>query len=262
MPRRLNLTRLLPCLTSLLLASPLFAETALIAVASNFSQPARELASAFEAESEHRIELAFGASGKLATQVINGAPFAAFLSADQAKVEMLVERGLAQADSQATYALGRLALWSATPDLAIGEEWLRQARFERLALANPRVAPYGHAAQQVLRAFGVPEDSRAIVRGENVSQTYQFVVSGAAQAGFIARSQLAAASAEAGSLWLVPARYHAPIRQDLVLLTRGDKNQAARAFLAFVLGPAAQKRLLAFGYDSPEAGAVGNHDGS
>jgi molybdenum ABC transporter molybdate-binding protein len=228
------------------------ADTALIAVASNFAHPARELAADFEAASGHRIELAFGSSGKLATQIVNGAPFDAFLSADQSKIDALVERGLGEADSQATYALGQMVLWSATDGLALGVEWLQAGEQQRLAYANPRVAPYGVAAQQVLDELGVSRKFEGkIVLGENIAQTYQFVATGAATAGFVALSQMAGPNAARGSQWRVPTRYHDPIRQDLVVLTRGRDNQAAVAFVAYLQTQATRDRLIAFGYEFP-----------
>ena len=227
------------------------AETALVAVASNFMQPAKVLAQAFEVSSGHKIELAFGSSGKLSTQVINGAPFDVFLSADQAKAEALVERALGAQRAQETYALGALTLWSATPELILNAEWLSGSDVRRLAYANPRLAPYGAAAQQFLEAIGVTLAPHQMVLGENISQVYQFVATGAVEAGLVARSQLVEQWPASGSQWPVPPSYHEPIKQDMLLLKRGETNDAAQGFFDYLLSGPGREVILRYGYNLP-----------
>ncbi len=228
------------------------ADTALVAVASNFMRPAQSLAQVFEADSGHRVELAFGSSGKLSSQIMNGAPFDVFLSADQAKVVVLIDKGLGAAGMQRTYALGALALWSAQPGLTPNIEWLRTQQQQRLAHANPILAPYGLAAQQVLANARINLGADRIVLGENISQVYQFVATGAVPAGFVALSQLVGEPPATGSQWRVPSSYHAPIKQDMLLLSRGEQNLAAAEFYQFLQSQSGHEIIRRFGYSLPQ----------
>ncbi len=232
------------------------AHTALVAVATNFAPTLASIVEVFQAHSGHRITLASGASGKIYAQIRHGAPFDAFLSADQAKPAALVKAGLALPDSRFSYALGALVLWSADPERvdARGQVLIR-GDFRRLALANPRLAPYGVAALEVLQALDLVETTRARwVLGENIAQTYQFVHSGNAELGLVARAQLwRAGQAAGGSAWPVPASLHAPIRQDAVLLQSGRDNPAARALLDFLRGAQARRIMESQGYTWPGA---------
>jgi len=243
--------RCLLALPLLLLSSGLRGEEVLVAVAANFAAPMTELAQRFERQSGHELQLSFGASGRFFAQISNGAPYQVFLSADQDKPRRLVDSGLALADSRFTYALGALVLWSADAELDLsGPEVLRGSTYERLALANPRLAPYGQAAVEVLESLGLAEPSRSRwVMGENVAQTYQFVASGNASLGFVALSQVSAGGNLArGSGWLVPTHLHTPIRQDAVLLTRAADCAACRQFLDFLRTPEAAEVIRDFGY--------------
>ena len=224
------------------------AETLTIAVASNFAQAMRDIAALYEAETGHTVRLSYGSSGKLAAQIVQGAPFQAFFSADQEKPKYLLDRGVAAPRSRYTYALGGLALWSPRVDanpLAI----LRAGNVGKLALANPRLAPYGVAALEVLGALELVEATRPYwVQGENIAQTYQFVDSGNAAIGFIARSQVIFGGAiERGSVWLVPQDYHRPIRQDAVLIG-SEPGDVARDFMRFVRGGKARAIIEHYGY--------------
>lgn len=224
------------------------AETLTIAVASNFAHPMREIAGAFERSTEHSIRLAFGSSGKLTAQILQGAPFQVFFSADDSKPRLLLERGVATPGSQFTYAYGGLALWSRSADvntLTI----LQAGNFNKLALANPKLAPYGAAAIEVLEGLGlIGQTRKKWVQGENIAQTYQFVDSGNAEIGFIALSQITQNDkAIQGSAWRIPASFHTPIRQDAVLLG-ADPGQTARQFTAFVRGPVAHNIIERYGY--------------
>ncbi len=216
---------------------------ATVAVATNFKVPAERLVTLFQAQhSEHRIRLVSGSTGKLYTQIIHGAPFDIFMAADAERPTLLEERGLAVDGSRRTYALGQLALVAQTP---VDADTLRDPGIKSLAMANPKLAPYGLAAQQTLQHLQVElPDSVKVVYAENVGQAYAMVISGNAQAAFVARSLLNA-NADA---WLIPGHYHEPIRQQLVLLHPGAENAAALAFLAFLESDDTAALIHSFGY--------------
>ena len=216
------------------------AETITIAVASNFRPAMNELISEFEAESGHEVLVSYGSSGRFFAQINNGAPFDAFFSADQEKPVVLEVENEGEeqlASGRFTYAIGALALWSKSPDLQLDQaEVLRQGDFNKLSIANPRLAPYGVATLEVLASLGLEESTRERwVQGENITQAFQFVDSENAEFGFVALSQIMQDGALVeGSVWLVPSDLHKPIRQDAVLLKRGENKQAAKDFLDFV----------------------------
>lgn len=219
-----------------------------VAVAANFSDAAREIGALFEAESGYRPLFSFGATGQLYTQIAQGAPFDVFLAADQARPKRAVAEGLAVADSRFTYARGRLALFSRDDGRITGEAILRDGAFAKLAIANPRTAPYGAAALEALQALGLREALESkLVQGNNASQAFQFVATGNAEVGFVALSQLAVH--EGGSHWVVPSKLHSPIAQDAVLLTAGEESEMARAFLDFLKSDAARAVLARYGYE-------------
>lgn len=225
------------------------------AVASNFTAPMTDLVAAFERETGHEVRLAFGSSGKFFAQISHGAPFEVFFSADRAKPEALEQKGLIVEGSRFTYALGALALWSSRDDVPVDNaEVLRRGDYNKLALANPRLAPYGAAAVEVLESLALAEATRPRwVQGENIAQTYQFVGTGNASVGFVALAQIMErGEIRSGSAWLVPDRLHAPIRQDAVLLRRGADSVAARAFLDFVRGDAARAIIESYGYQTEQ----------
>lgn len=219
-----------------------------VATASNFTAPMKALAAEFERASGHTVELAFGSSGKLYAQILNGAPFQILFSADQAKPIALEEAGLTVAGNRFTYAFGTLALWS--PKAGLGDEALKQLMNGRLALANPRLAPYGVAAVEVLANLGLEETTRANwVRGENIAQTFQFVDSGNVDVGFVSLAQIMEnGKITKGSAWIVPPELYKPIRQDAVLLSPAEENPAARELLNFIRGAPAQGIIRSFGY--------------
>ncbi len=205
----------------------------------------------FEQRSGHVVQVSLGATGALYAQIRHGAPYALMLSADQAIPARLLDEGLAVPGSRFTYARGRLALWSADPQRIDGSDRaLREGAYTRLALANPRLAPYGAAAQQVLAHLQVQVGpGQLLVQGESISQTYQFVASGNAELGFVALSQVWRDGALlAGSAWIVPEALHAPLDQDVVLLTSGAEQPAARALLDYLRSAPAQRLIGAFGY--------------
>lgn len=221
-----------------------------VAVATNFLATAETVVAAFEASSPHRITLASGSTGQLYAQIVHGAPYDAFLAADDTRPRRLEDDGRAVPGSRATYAIGRLALWSADPRRvpADGARLLREGDVRRLAVAHPELAPYGAAAEETLVALGVRERlADRIVRGESVGQAHALVATGNADVGLLARSQVLEAG---GSAWVVPSDLHRPIRQDAVLLRRGADNDAARAFLRFLLADAGREIVRSAGYDA------------
>ncbi len=222
-----------------------------VAVAANFSVPMRLIAQDFERATGHSLVLSFGSSGGFFAQIRHGAPFHVLLAADEEIPRRLAQAGLAVASTRFTYAVGRLALWSRTPGLVDGQgQVLRDGRFARLAVANPKLAPYGAAAMQTLAALGVAAQVQPkLVFGESVAQAHHFVASGNAELGFVALSQLGpAGTLPIGSVWIVPQSLHAPIRQDAVLLMRGQGDAAASALLAHLRSESALRVMKAFGY--------------
>ncbi len=236
-----------------LVSFPLQAEQVLVAAASNFTAAMNEIAVQFEQETGHTVTLAFGSSGKFFAQIQNGAPFHVFFSADQAKPKALEDAGLIVPESRFTYAKGGLVLWSLKADLIDAKaSVLKQGNFNKLALANPRLAPYGAAAVEVLDQLGLHKATRAQwVQGENISQTFQFIASGNADLGFVALSQVMVKGViNQGSYWIVPSQLYQPIRQDAVLLQKGKSNAAAKALLDFVKESKARSIIESYGYKS------------
>lgn len=207
-------------------------EHATVAVASNFIPVMKELIIYFERNSNYDIRVSYSASGKLYAQIVNGAPFDVFLSADQLKPKQLIAEKQALAEHRFTYAIGQLVLWSANADLLDNTpQALLESRFRKLALANPKFAPYGMAALDVLSHLDIHEQTKAKwVQGESISQTYQFIATGNADLGFISFSQ----KPTTGSYWEIPANFYQAIRQDAVLLKKGEQNEAAVAFFEFL----------------------------
>ena len=243
----------------LLLALPALAFTALaagagevsVAVAANFTAPMQKIAAAFEQQTGHRAVLAFGSTGRFYAQVRNGAPFDVLLAADDQTPARLVQEGHAVGASRRTYAVGRLVLWSADAGLVDDRgDVLAAGRFRHLAVANPKVAPYGRAALQVLQARGLAGTlAPKLVTGESIAQAHQFVATRNAELGFVALSQVAAPGKPvSGSMWRVPSELHDPIRQDAVLLQAGRDKPAAQALLAYLHSPAAQAVIRDHGY--------------
>lgn len=242
---------LLPALLLSILAGTLaHAAQAHIAVASNFAAPMNNLAAQFERATGHTLTLSSGATGKFYAQIKHGAPFDVLLAADEETPARLLREG--DALQGQTYAIGRLALWSARPGFIDGSDAvLKQNRFHHLAIANPKLAPYGAAAVEVLAKLKLTDRVQGkLVAGENIAQTYQFVASGNAELGLVALSQVMRdGKLTSGSVWQVPAALHAPIRQDAVLLKHGANNAAARALLDYLNTPAALAIIRSYGYE-------------
>jgi len=223
-----------------------------VAVAANFTAPMQQIAALFEKDSGHKASLAFGATGKFYAQIANGAPFEILLAADDETPARLEKEGLGVAGSRFTYAIGKLVLWSADADrVDAAGAVLKTGNFKHLALANPKAAPYGAAAVEAMSALGVLPDLQArLVQGENISQAHQFVVSGNAELGFVALSQVYKdGKLGSGSMWMVPANLYAPIRQDAVLLAKGRDHPAAAALLAYLKSDKARAVIRAYGYE-------------
>lgn len=225
-----------------------------VAVAANFAGPLQRLGEAFTAATGHVLKVSSGATGKFYSQIVAGAPFEVLLAADDATPAWLLRDGHAVAGTAFTYAIGRLVLWSAQPGFVDHQgAVLGSLQVRHIAIANPKVAPYGAAAMQVLRARSVADALRPkLVTAESIAQAYQFVATGNAEIGFVALSQLSVpGKAAAGSYWIVPQNLYGDIRQDAVLLKAGEKNPAARALLAYLKTAPAQRLIRDFGYGVP-----------
>jgi molybdate transport system substrate-binding protein len=233
-------------------AGAVSAEDVQVAVAANFAAPMQAIAAAFEKKTGHKARLAFGSSGKFYAQIKNGAPFQVLLSADDEIPARLEREGMAVAGTRFTYAIGRLALWSASEGVVDSRgEVLKKGDYAHLAIANPKLAPYGGAAIEVLKNRGLLEAVQPkLVQGENIAQTWQFAASGNAELGFVARSQITrGGKLSHGSAWIVPANLHPPIRQDAVVLANGRGNTAAGALMAYLRSEQAKAVIRAYGYD-------------
>jgi molybdate transport system substrate-binding protein len=225
-----------------------------VAVASNFAAPMRIIAQDFTRLTGHQVRLSFAATGQFHAQIRHGAPFAVLLSADALTPEQLEREGLGVAGSRFTYATGRLALWSPRIGTVDPAGRVLQTGFvERIALANPRTAPYGAAARQVLVRLGLEEQlSGRIVEAMSIAQVYQFVASGNAAMGFVSLAQIYRDGVIArGAAWIVPESLHEPIRQDAILLQPGRNHAAAIALLAHLRSPATRELIRSFGYETP-----------
>ena len=223
-----------------------------VAVAANFTAPMQKIARAFEQDTGHKALLAFGATGGFYAQIKNGAPFQVFLAADKETPARLEKEGFGVVGARLTYAIGKLVLWSKQAALIDDQgEVLRQGGFGKLAIANPKLAPYGAAAIETMTKLGLLAQLKPkFVEGANIAQTYQFVASENAALGFVALSQVfAEGRLTQGSAWIVPARFHTPIQQDAVLLKTGKDNAAATALMAYLQGDKARAIIRAYGYD-------------
>jgi molybdate transport system substrate-binding protein len=233
-----------------------------VAVAANFAVPLAKIGAGFTAATGHTVKISAGPTGKFFAQIMAGAPFAVLIAADDDRPKKLIAAGYAVPGTAFTYAIGKLLLWSPQPGLVDDQgAVLASDRFAHLAIANPKLAPYGAAAMEVLRARGLAEKlAPRIVTGESIAQTFQFVSTGNAELGFVALSQVYAAPTQGdrgalgggkpagGSRWLVPQSLYNEIRQDAVLLKAGESDAAAKALLAYLKSPPAQDIIRSFGY--------------
>ena len=227
------------------------AAEAQVAVAANFAEPIKAIAAVLEKTTGHTLKISTGASGAIFTQIRNGAPFDAFLSADNERPERLEKDGLAQPGTRFTYATGKLVLWSAKA-VRVDDQGaiLKAADLGKVAHANPKTAPYGAAALQVINRLGLTAAiTPKLVQGESIGQTFGFVTTGNADVGFVAMSQvLDGGRLKSGSLWVVPQAHYDPIRQDAVLLKRGASNEAALALVKLLQSTQGTDLIRSFGY--------------
>ena len=247
-----SLSRFAVALGASLFAGLTHAAEVHIAVAANFTAPINEIAAAFEKASGHKVIAAFGPTGGLYTQIKHGAPFEVFLAADDSTPARLETEGEILAGSRFTYAIGKLVLWSASAGYVDAQgEVLRRNEFNHLSIGNPKTAPYGLAATQVLARLGLSEAVKPkLVEGTNITQAYQFVATGNAELGFVALSQVFKdGQISGGSAWIVPEDMYEPIRQDAVILNKGKDNPAAAALVDYLKGPKAAAVIKSYGYD-------------
>lgn len=246
--------RLIPALLVALFASfslPAFAEEVQVSVAANFTAPMKLIAADFEKYTGHKASLSFGSTGKFYAQITSGAPFEVFLAADDETPAKLEKEGGAVSGSRFTYATGKLVLWSAQPGVVDAQgDVLKKNTFSKIAIAAPRLAPYGAAALETMTKLGVMATLEPkLVTGESIGQAFSFISTGNAELGFVALSQVyEGGKIKSGSAWIVPEDLHSPIRQDAVLLAKGKDNKAALALIAFLKTEKAKAVIRSFGY--------------
>ena len=246
-----RLHRLLALTAALAFTTLARADVVQVAVAANFTAPARALAEVFARTTGHEARLSFGATGAFYTQIKNGAPFDVLLAADDERPARLEKEGDTVAGSRFTYATGQLVLWSAKPGLVDDEgAVLKHGNFGKIAIANPKNAPYGAAAVEAMEKLGLAATLQPkLVTGESIGQTFNFIATGNAELGFVALAQvLDGGKLKSGSMWVVPAKYHAPIIQDAVILKRAAANPAAKAWMELLKTPQSKELIRSYGY--------------
>ncbi|SFE31741.1 molybdate ABC transporter substrate-binding protein [Phytopseudomonas straminea] len=250
MHSRLVRPLLLLC-ASFAMAGNAFADQVQVAVAANFTAPMQAIASAFEKDTGHSVQASYGATGQFYAQISNGAPFEVFLSADDSTPAKLEQEGLSVKGSRFTYTIGTLVLWSPKQGFVDDQgAVLKKGEFKHLSIANPKAAPYGLAATQTLAKLGLSDALKGkIVEGQNITQALQFVSTGNAELGFVALSQVYKdGQITSGSAWMVPETMYEPIRQDALILKKGEANPAAKALVEYLRGPKAAEIIKAYGY--------------
>ncbi len=223
-----------------------------VAVAANFTAPMKQIATDFEKDTGHKAVLSFGSTGKFYAQIREGAPFEVFVAADDETPARIEKEGGAVAGTRSTYAIGKLVLWSKDAGLVDDKgEVLKAGKVDRLAIADPKLAPYGAAAVEAMTKLGVYDGWKSkIVQGESIGQAFQFAATGNAAIGFVALSQVyAEGKLKEGSAWIVPADLYTPIRQDIVVLAKGKDNPAAAALVEYLKGDKARAVIKGYGYD-------------
>lgn len=249
MPLRLH--RLLALTAALAFTTLARADVVQVAVAANFTAPARALAEVFARTTGHEARLSFGATGAFYTQIKNGAPFDVLLAADNERPARLEKEGDTVPGSRFTYATGQLVLWSAKPGFVDDQgAVLKGGHFGKIAIANPKNAPYGAAAVEAMEKLGLAATLQPkLVTGESIGQTFNFIATGNAELGFVALAQvLEGGKLKSGSMWVVPAQYHAPIIQDAVILNRAASNPAAKAWMELLKTPQSKELIRSYGY--------------
>ena len=248
-----RLHRLLALTAALAFTTLARADVVQVAVAANFTAPARALAEVFARTTGHEAKLSFGATGAFYTQIKNGAPFDVLLAADNERPARLEKEGDTVPGSRFTYATGQLVLWSAKPGLVDDEgAVLKHGQFGKIAIANPKNAPYGAAAVEAMNKLGLAATLQPkLVTGESIGQTFNFIATGNAELGFVALAQvLEGGKLKSGSMWVVPAQYHAPIIQDAVILNRAASNPAAKAWMELLKTPQSKALIRSYGYEA------------
>lgn len=248
---RMRLSYLAATAATLLACTNAWADEVQVAVAANFTTPIQAIAKDFEKGTGHKLVASFGATRQFYAQINNGAPFEVFLAADDSTPAKLEQEKQTVAGSRFTYAIGTLALWSAKPGYVDAQgEVLKTNDYKHLSIANPKTAPYGLAATQVLAKLNLTEATKGkLVEGQNITQAFQFVSTGNAELGFVALSQIYKdGKVKNGSAWIVPSSLHDPIRQDAVILNKGKDNPAAKAFIDYLRGPKATAVIKSYGY--------------
>lgn len=245
----MKVTRCIPLL-ALLFAFAAHADEVSVAVAANFTAPLQKIAADFEKDTGHKVMPSFGSTGKFYAQIKGGAPFEVLLAADDETPARLEKEGNAVAGSRFTYAVGKLVLWSRKDGYVDDQGEVLRSNFQHLAITNPKLAPYGAAAIETLKALGLLDAAQArFVTAENLTQAYQFIASGNAELGFIALSQVLKDGRIAeGSAWIVPQKYYQPIRQDAVILAKGKDRPAADALMKYLRGDKAKAVVKSYGY--------------
>ncbi|MFP5426811.1 MAG: molybdate ABC transporter substrate-binding protein [Gammaproteobacteria bacterium] len=250
---RIHLSHLtVTVLAGLITLNSAWADEVQVAVAANFTAPIQAIAKDFEKDTGHKLVAAYGATGQFYAQIKNGAPFEVFLAADDSTPAKLEQQKETVAGSRFTYAIGTLALWSAKPGYVDDKgAVLKSNDYKHLSIANPKTAPYGLAATQVLDKLQLTEATKGkIVEGQNITQAFQFVSTGNAELGFVALSQIYKdGKVENGSAWIVPADLHEPIRQDAVILNKGKDNPAAKALVDYLKSAKAAALIKSYGYE-------------
>ena len=239
---------------ALLFAGDAIADEVKVAVAANFTAPMQAIAPVFEKATGHKLVASFGATGQFYAQIKNGAPFDVLLAADDTTPARLESEGATVPGSRFTYAIGSLVLWSADASYLDGTDAaLKAGQFRHLSIANPKAAPYGLAAMQVLDKLGLSEAVKAkLVEGQNITQAHQFVFTGNAELGFVALSQVYKdGQVSSGSAWIVPDTMYDPIKQEAVMLKQGANNPAAAALVEYLQGAEATRVIESFGYKLP-----------
>ncbi len=236
----------------MLVATAARADEITVAVAANFTAPFNKLAAEFEKDTGHKLVASFGSTGKFYAQIKNGAPFEVLLAADDETPAKLVKDNAAVAGSPFSYAVGKLVLWSPRPGMVDAKgEVLRGGGFQHIALADPKLAPYGAASVEAMKKLGVYESLvPKLVTGETLVQVIQFVSSGNSELGFVALSQVLKDGRIDGSSWVVPAELHTPIRQDAVLLNPGKDKAGPLALMKYLQGAKAQALIRSYGYET------------
>jgi molybdate transport system substrate-binding protein len=248
----MKLNRLIASLFAIAASSVALADEVSVAVAANFTAPMQKIAADFEKDTGHKIVASFGATGKFYAQIKNGAPFEVFLAADDETPAKLVKEDAAVGASAFTYAKGKLVLWSAKEGVVDDKgEVLKKGSFDHIALANPKLAPYGAAALEAMKALGVHDALEPkFVTAENIAQTFQYVKTGNALLGFVALSQVMKdGKISEGSAWVLPGNLYQPIKQDAVILEKGKGKPAAEALMKYLKGDKAKAVIKSYGYE-------------